>query len=92
CPAGVYGSSEEEQTEVCSGPCPGGYYCPVGTVEPLPCTGSNSYCPLGSSRPQPVDRGYYSVKGVTHNGSFTCQGKMKVVTSARQNAPGALSA
>lgn len=32
CPAGVYGSTGGLSSDVCSGPCDAGYYCPEGSV------------------------------------------------------------
>jgi hypothetical protein len=30
--------------------CPPGFYCPIGTFDPLPCTGLVTYCPKGSAK------------------------------------------
>ncbi|KAF0705762.1 Aste57867_6919 [Aphanomyces stellatus] len=44
----------------CSGSCPAGFYCPVGTITPMACSDPNTYCPLASPAPFPVALGYYS--------------------------------
>lgn len=31
CPAGSFGSSLEETSHLCSGPCPAGFFCPEGS-------------------------------------------------------------
>jgi hypothetical protein len=37
CPPGVYGSTSGLTSSACSGPCPAGRACPVGTVYPTVC-------------------------------------------------------
>ncbi|CAN0428058.1 unnamed protein product, partial [Hapterophycus canaliculatus] len=62
CPAGTFGEREGLQDAACSGQCPAGWFCPLGTVDPfsLACGGAEHYCPEGSRRPWPVDRGYFA--------------------------------
>lgn len=52
CPAGTYGAGRGLRTEACSGLCPEGFFCPLGTVEPMPCGEEAYYCPLGSAQRQ----------------------------------------
>lgn len=37
CPAGRYGDTEQLVTSNCTAACPKGYYCPEGSVLPIPC-------------------------------------------------------
>lgn len=62
CPAGTYGNEIKLETEVCSGKCPAGFYCPAGTTNPYShdC-GEGNYCPSGSIKPIKVPHGYYSI-------------------------------
>ncbi|CAM9427891.1 unnamed protein product, partial [Laminaria digitata] len=61
CPPGTYGKTGGLQDAACSGPCPPGWYCPPGTVDPFlfACGGPEHYCPEGSGRQLPVDMGFY---------------------------------
>lgn len=61
CPAGFFGNSTSLSSSICSGECPPGHYCPIGTVNPIPCDSSSTYCPKGSKEPQIVPDGYYSI-------------------------------
>ncbi|CAM9174325.1 unnamed protein product [Ectocarpus fasciculatus] len=65
CPAGTFGEREGLHDDACSGPCPAGWYCPPGAIDPfaLACGGPEHYCPEGSGRPLPVDRGYLAAGG-----------------------------
>lgn len=49
CPAGVFGSSLGLEDDECDGPCPAGYACPPGSIDPYeqPCTDAATYCPAG---------------------------------------------
>lgn len=38
CPAGTFGEKPGLTDESCSGLCPKGFFCPVNTVNPLPCS------------------------------------------------------
>eukprot|EP00965_Chrysotila_dentata_P125810 4158412-Pleurochrysis_carterae.AAC.5 len=54
CVPGSYGSATEteQSNPFCSGPCPGGTFCPTDAVTtPIPCPRGN-YCPPGSSVPR----------------------------------------
>ncbi|CAK9111400.1 Ribonuclease inhibitor (Ribonuclease/angiogenin inhibitor 1), partial [Durusdinium trenchii] len=64
CPAGVYGGQEGLFTPTCSAPCPAGYYCEAGTVNPFAfmCP-AGSYCPEGTTSPEQFlcpERGFSS--------------------------------
>ncbi|ETW03965.1 hypothetical protein H310_04372 [Aphanomyces invadans] len=61
CPLGRYGNATGLTTALCSGPCPEGFYCPVGTETPIACLDPSTYCPIESSKPQVVSLGYYSL-------------------------------
>lgn len=70
CPAGTYGSTTGLRTAACSGPCAGGYYCPVGSIgqygnaattaltSTTQCP-AGTYCPPGSVAPIPCPVGSY---------------------------------
>lgn len=62
CPAGHYGSLEQETRPDCEGLCAAGFYCPAGSSSPfsLPCGGPNYICPEGSAAPTKVSSGFYS--------------------------------
>ena len=54
CPAGVYGRpgrADEQRTNSCSGPCPGGHECATQCSDPKPCP-PGTFCPPGSTRPE----------------------------------------
>ena len=59
CPGGVYANSEGLQTVQCSGICPPGYFCPIGTISPVSnkC-GEGNFCPAGSTYPTLIPEGY----------------------------------
>ena len=61
CPAGTYGETDGLTSNVCSGLCPAGYFCPEGSVSPTPCGNSSQYCPEGSSQPRPIPSGYFGI-------------------------------
>jgi hypothetical protein len=72
CPGGTYGSAEGQSSSICSGVCPEGWYCPVGSVQPFQfsCISAHNaaggrtatlYCPEGSTRPLHTAQGYYAV-------------------------------
>lgn len=42
CPPGQYGTTYGLTDKACTGPCPAGFYCPSGTVDPIPCP-ENTY-------------------------------------------------
>ena len=56
CPAGQYrntvGAAKPEDCPIC----PPGYYCPIGTVQPIPCEASY-YCPEGSKNMTECEEG-----------------------------------
>ena len=62
CPAGSYGSSEGLTSNLCSGLCEAGYYCPAGSTSSTAndCGSVDKYCPAGSGSPIDVSEGYYS--------------------------------
>lgn len=70
CLAGRYGERTMETNPQCTGKCPAGYYCALGSSYPYehPCGGSNLYCPEGSVNPLIVPPGYYSTGS---NSSYT---------------------
>jgi hypothetical protein len=101
CLAGHWGDSEGLSTEVCSGECPVGYFCPTGTAvaKSHPCLSSSStYCPVGSARPVAVDEGYYAtdshvsegagfgLEAICPAGSFCLQGVRRPCPSGRFGA------
>ena len=40
-----------------------GHYCPIASVVPTQCGGSNLYCPVGMALPIVVQPGYYTTGG-----------------------------
>lgn len=64
CPGGTYGDSQGMVESTCSGKCPPGFYCPIGSTRPTTyvCDDERFYCPEGSMRPIPVDEGYVALK------------------------------
>ena len=71
CPAGTFGSTEGLSTPLCSGVCPEGFYCPVGTANyQMNGCGQTAtfYCPAGSSRPLITQQGYYAVPSNVNSG------------------------
>ena len=70
CPAGTYGATVALTSAQCSGACPAGYYCPLGTASATsntcapatgaPGAGSNFFCPSGSAQPFAVSANFYS--------------------------------
>ena len=62
CPAGRYGLNTGISSELCTGPCDLGYYCPIGSSKStqFECGGSEFFCPIGSATPQHVYLGYYT--------------------------------
>jgi hypothetical protein len=68
CPEGYYGAEAGLSSVTCSGPCPAGYFCPLGTSDYYqhPCTDRSHYCPQGSPAPKKVDTGYFTVVNADH--------------------------
>ena len=64
CPPGRYGQVQRLSSSACSGDCPAGSYCPLGSPSPSPCGGASVYCPSASSAPRLVTVGHYSHTGV----------------------------
>jgi len=60
CAAGYWGNSRRNTGRICDGVCPEGYYCPEGSINPIPCQDKSSYCPLQSSSPISAPLGYYT--------------------------------
>lgn len=73
CPAGKYGDKPGLYSKECSGDCPAGHFCPIGSVNPQKCGGSNIYCPSGSSEPTAVRVGFYTVGGSADNTTRTSE-------------------
>ncbi|DAZ95639.1 TPA: hypothetical protein N0F65_002268 [Lagenidium giganteum] len=65
CPPGVYGSQSGLATALCSGACPAGYFCQIGSSDyaSSPCLDATLYCRQGSSVPSTVSTGYFTVTG-----------------------------
>lgn len=80
CAAGTYGLEPALVNAGCSGRCPAGHYCPIGTATPQVCGGAHFYCPLGSTAPQPVAPGFYSVASMSDSDDY-------VSTFLRPRAP-----
>ncbi len=70
CPATYFGRTPGLSLVVCSGLCPARYFCPQGTVDPLPCGGDTVFCAAGSSLPSSVFTGYYTTGGSGGNASY----------------------
>jgi hypothetical protein len=63
CPEGHYGDTEGLVQSSCSGLCPAGFFCPIGTTSfrRNGCgTEPHLYCPIGASRPFVVEQGFYA--------------------------------
>jgi hypothetical protein len=60
CPPGYFGNDTAMKSEICSGICPAGFFCPSATAIPIDCSDLNVYCPRGSYLPLEVNIGYYS--------------------------------
>lgn len=67
CPAGRYGSLQNESRLECQGDCEEGYFCPEGSTSPRqqPCGDVTLYCPPASKAPANVSDGYYTIGGRT---------------------------
>ena len=62
CPKGTFGQVKRLFSKECSGECPAGHYCPIGSVAPLPCRsgqyqeetskGDCTNCPQGFAAPK----------------------------------------
>ena len=72
CPVGTYGHEHGLSLRSCDGPCYAGFYCPLGTVDPLKCLPGN-WCDGNASLPCPTGR-YGSVENL---GSPQCSGTCK---------------
>ncbi|ETV76523.1 hypothetical protein, variant 1 [Aphanomyces astaci] len=70
CPAGMFGATRGLISPLCSGPCSGGYFCPVGSTSPVQqqCGSPNYYCPPGTPLRRTVATGYFTVKSTDGNG------------------------
>jgi hypothetical protein len=60
CAPGVYGTSFGLLVPECDAICPQGFFCPAGTVSPVPCGRVDRFCPIGSSEPLEVQKGYHT--------------------------------
>jgi hypothetical protein len=63
CPAGTYGSDVGAQSDACSGPCTGGFFCGEGSTSPAPevCGDVTVYCPAGRPTRLLVPPGEYAI-------------------------------
>ncbi len=72
CPVGRYGSASALSLPACSGPCKGGYFCPLGSLSPTEracgSAGSEAYCPEGGAQ-LPV-QGSWSEERVAREGQL----------------------
>ena len=87
CPAGRYGARKGLSTDLCSGACSEGYYCPMNSSSStqIQCGAPWFYCPTGSRAPLLVQEGYYSVNADGYDGdgeSDLNMGPVKVITNA----------
>lgn len=65
CPAGRFGDRTGLSSSDCAGECPGGWYCPTGTIGATdkPCgASSHTFCPPGAARPTPTTLGFYTTE------------------------------
>eukprot|EP00607_Mallomonas_marina_P001427 CAMPEP_0182423108 /NCGR_PEP_ID=MMETSP1167-20130531/8991_1 /TAXON_ID=2988 /ORGANISM="Mallomonas Sp, Strain CCMP3275" /LENGTH=888 /DNA_ID=CAMNT_0024601775 /DNA_START=434 /DNA_END=3097 /DNA_ORIENTATION=+ len=98
CAGGVYGSTHALTTPHCSGFCPAGWYCPVGSVHSMkhPCSKSpTEHCPEGSSHPLPVPSGHYAIRhtvSVSEEGGYhgveECPAGSYCISGERLPCPG----
>ena len=66
CPKGRFGAELGLSSDLCSGPCSEGYFCPDEASisnKAKDCGGSGVFCPAGSFAPVPVPLGTYSTGG-----------------------------
>lgn len=70
CPAGRYGDQEGQHSQLCTGPCHAGYYCPEGSMRArqIKCGSGLSeprsvFCPGGASTPTPAAAGFFTTSG-----------------------------
>lgn len=61
CPAGTYGVEPALRSSACSAICPGGFFCPAGSISPVECGGADVYCPLRSVAAVRVPEGFFSM-------------------------------
>ena len=77
CPSGTFGASPGLSTNTCSGPCPAGFYCPVGTTAyaRFSCgVAPTHYCPEGAPRQYATDVGHYAVNStILQGGGYSAQ-------------------
>jgi hypothetical protein len=79
CRPGFYGNTYGATMDTCTGQCPGGYYCPMGTVVPIKCGSPDFFCPVQSEAPRKVNTGYYSFSHFdnpandTHSDEHQCE-------------------
>jgi len=62
CHAGRFGNATQLPNSSCSGPCPAGYWCDVGTVEPSVLCSAGHYCPEGTTERLQCPAGRYGSK------------------------------
>jgi hypothetical protein len=85
CPSGKYGSTAGLNTSACSGPCPAGSFCPVGTASPTELCPQGTYsingasscsaCPLATPYSPPGSTSSASCSScASRNGPSSCGG------------------
>ena len=77
CPPGRYGAERGMTSELCSGECEAGFYCPAASVSPRErrCGSKTVFCKPGAFAPTQVSAGFYSTGGAfdTRTGQAQCQ-------------------
>ena len=68
CPAGRYGLLQGLTSSNCTGECPERFFCPLATVNPLPCQ-PGFFCPPASPAPTPCPPGSFTSSPLAN----TCQ-------------------
>ncbi|EQC39707.1 hypothetical protein SDRG_03135 [Saprolegnia diclina VS20] len=65
CPAGTYGMAHGLSSAACTGNCPAGYFCPLGSATYLDtaCVDPSVYCPGSNATPTPVTQGFLTTLG-----------------------------
>jgi len=94
CRPGFYGKDSGAAVDTCTGQCPGGYYCPMGTVTPIKCGKPSHFCPVQSEAPRLVNNGYYSFSHYdnpsndTHSDEHQCELGTYCTDGVRHRCPG----
>ena len=93
CRPGFYGQDHGAAADTCTSQCPGGYYCPMGTVTPIKCGAPSHFCPVQSEAPRQVNNGYYSFSHFdnpsndTHSDEHQCELGTYCVSGVRHRCP-----